>query len=172
MCIRDSDAAAGTVLGTGGDYLEHLVDGGSDSLYQAWYPEHGGNLLVRAGGSVSGDLIGQRGNNSRMTDAFGVLRNAQSSSTAIGNWLWRQGTGDVVNAKEATPTAWWINFGTYVAGHEGVLGEYGDQPALVGFTGMGTLGGGNLVFETGGDAGNLAVRGDICLLYTSPSPRD
>lgn len=36
----------------------------------------------------------------------------------------------------------------------------GDAPYLVGFTGFGTLGGGNLSMRTGGDAGNIAPRGD------------
>ncbi|WP_426737210.1 hypothetical protein, partial [Pseudomonas aeruginosa] len=52
------------------------------------------------------------------------------------------------------PTAWWVNFGSYVRGAEG------DAPYLVGFTGFGTLGGGNLSMRTGGDAGNIAPRGD------------
>lgn len=28
---------------------EALVDGGAQSLYQAWYPEQGGNLLLTVG---------------------------------------------------------------------------------------------------------------------------
>lgn len=44
-------------------------------------------------------------------------------------------------------TAWWINFGSYVnAGHD----------KMIGFTGFGTLGGGDLRVEVGGDAGILS----------------
>ena len=153
--------AAGNVLRSEGHYLEPLVDGGSQSLYRAWYPTQGGNVLVRAGGAVMGDLIGMRGNLTRQDDAFGVLDNPVSSSVAVGNWLWRQGTGSVVPGAEGVPTAWWINFGTYVAGDDRRLGAYKNHPSLVGFTGIGTLGGGNLVLESGGHAGLQSQRGDV-----------
>ncbi|MBB1603748.1 filamentous hemagglutinin family protein [Variovorax sp. UMC13] len=161
--------AEGNVLKSEGHYLEQLVDGGSQSLYQAWYPERGGNVLVRAGGAVTGDQIGLRGNLNRTDDAFGILDNPVSSSVAIGNWLWRQGTGSVVPGAEGVPTAWWINFGTYVAGDERRLGQYQNHPSLVGFTGIGTLGGGNLVFESAGNAGVLSQRGDVDRNYVPRS---
>lgn len=44
----------GSVLGSAGSAYEKWVNGGSESLYQAWYPQMGGNLTIGAGGSVSG----------------------------------------------------------------------------------------------------------------------
>lgn len=161
--------ADSTVLGKTGDYLEPLVNGGANSLYQAWYPEQGGNVLVRAGGAVMGDLIGVHGNLTRQDDLLGVMRNPSSGTSSVGNWLWRQGTGNVISGDEGVPTAWWINFGTYVPSHSGAYEKYADQPALIGFTGIGTLGGGNLVLEAGGDAGSLAVRGNVDLNYVPRS---
>ncbi|MFK5027053.1 hypothetical protein ACI39O_27085, partial [Klebsiella pneumoniae] len=53
-------------------------------------------------------------------------------------------------------TAWWINFGTVA------LPQPRDPDAtplaLVGFTGFGTLGGGNVTVLAGGDAGVLATQ--------------
>ncbi|MCK9917129.1 filamentous hemagglutinin family protein, partial [Microbacteriaceae bacterium K1510] len=83
-------AGGATVLGSVGSAYESLVKGPS-SLYQAWYPEQGGNLLVTAQGDITG-----------------------YTTTAVndrGKWLWRQG-GDI----SGLPTAWWVNFGTYTYG--------------------------------------------------------
>ncbi len=116
---------SGTVLGTSNS------TGASNSAaeaaiqdYQAYYPTHGGNVTLKA----QGDLV---------TDSVG---------SNVSNWLWWQGGGGVVDQ----PTAWWVNFGTYVAqsSNAGV-----DFPALTGFTGIGTLGGGNLTIKVGGNAG-------------------
>lgn len=154
----------GTVLRKEGKRFESLVDGGANSLYQAWYPENGGNVLLRAQGSVKGDLVG---NNSGRNDQGYTFYNTrqQIASTAVGSWLWRQGTGSVVSGSDGLPSAWWVNFGTYVAG--GADGSYtpydswlfANDPFLVGFTGVGTLGGGNLTVEAGADAGMLNQRG-------------
>ncbi len=144
-----------------------LIDGGTQSLYSAWYPEHGGNVLVRAGGNLVGDLIGA-GGEPRNTVSFGMMR-GQIGSVAIGNWLWRQGTGSVTPGSDGTPVAWWVNFGTYVPGSaDGSYlansnARYANAPFLAGFTGVGTLGGGNLVVEAGGDAGIQSARGDARL---------
>ncbi|MEI2417414.1 filamentous hemagglutinin family protein [Orrella sp. JC864] len=154
----------GTVLRPEGAPFEALVDGGTDSLYAAWYPEQGGNVLVRAQGDLKGDLVG---NNDARNDIGYTFANTrqQIASTTVGNWLWRQGTGSVEAGADAVPTAWWINFGTYVAGGaNGARDEYGswlfgNDPFLVGFTGVGTLGGGNLTVEAGGDAGMIDARG-------------
>jgi hypothetical protein len=97
-----------------GSPFESLVDGSSTSLYAAWYPEHGGNVLLRAGGDLKGDLIGNNGGVNDYGYTFANTRQ-QLASTAVGNWLWRQGTGSVEAGADAVPTAWWINFGTYVA---------------------------------------------------------
>lgn len=148
-----------TVLGADGAAYEPFVDGGAQSLYRAWYPEHGGNVLVRAQGDVRGDLIGRPGNQVR-TDAIGVIR-PMGASTDVGNWLWRQGTGSAVAGAEGVPTAWWINFGSYVPGPSTAYDLFGTVPFMTGFTGIGTLGGGNLVLEAGGDAGMLTRRMDL-----------
>ncbi|WP_390343082.1 filamentous hemagglutinin family protein [Variovorax boronicumulans] len=157
----------GTVLNGGYDIFEQFVD--SQSLYRAWYPDHGGNLRMRVQGDARGDTIGVRGNMRRTTDELGIFRK-QMPSAMLGNWLWRQGTGSVVPGAEGVPTAWWINFGSYVAGHEGTTYDLGGLwPYLVGFTGIGTLGGGNLVFETGGNAGMMEQMGDHSATYVARS---
>ncbi|MGA4636023.1 filamentous hemagglutinin family protein [Pseudomonas solani] len=130
-----------TVLGKNGGSYEALVDGGSNSLYRAWYPDHGGNLLLSVGGDLTGDILGSK------LMGSGGLDQPESSSTS--SWLWRQGGG--VNGE--VPTAWWINFGTYM--------PFNDNVAFTGFTGFGTLGGGNLDVRVGGDAGMLAARGTL-----------
>jgi hypothetical protein len=128
----------GTVLGADASAYEALTQG---SAYQAWYPEQGGNLRLNAGGQLRGDTLG------RMSETNGAVR-TQLASAAVGNWLWRQGMG---NGSDI-PTAWWINFGTFVA-------QPGGAPALAGFTGMGTLGGGNVDISAAGDAGLLGYTG-------------
>ncbi len=123
------------VLGLNAGVYESLVDGGANSLYRAWYPEQGGNLSLTVGGNLSGDI------------SSSVTGNPTSS---VGQWLWNQG-GD--NA-QSTPTAWWINFGTYTSNEAG-------NTFLTGFTGFGTLGGGDLDVRVAGDAGMLAARGMV-----------
>ncbi|SFQ74163.1 filamentous hemagglutinin family N-terminal domain-containing protein, partial [Variovorax sp. OK605] len=147
----------GMVLGGTGTEFEPFVDGGGKSLYRAWYPEHGGNVLLRAQGDVRGDLVGA--NVSTRPDAIGSLRST-GASVDVGNWLWRQGTGSAVAASEGVPTAWWTNFGSYVPGATDSYATFGTAPLMVGFIGIGTLGGGNLVLEAGGDAGMLTKRAD------------
>ncbi|WP_448130967.1 filamentous haemagglutinin family protein [Stenotrophomonas rhizophila] len=159
-----------SVLGDAGEVFEHLVDGGSQSLYQAWYPEAGGNLLLRAGGNISGDSIGRKGALTR-TETLGIATPRLSTSASVGNWLWRQGTGSVQTGAEGLPTAWWINFGTYVAAPDNANydNNFVNMPQLIGFTGFGTLGGGNLLLEAGGDAGMLQSRGDHGAAYITRS---
>ncbi|MDC8757971.1 filamentous haemagglutinin family protein [Janthinobacterium fluminis] len=142
-----------SVLGGYGGNFEHLVSG-AQSLYRAWYPEHGGNLLLRAQGAVKGDTLGDKAGG-RRAEAFGYLRDHLDSS-AIGSWLWRQGSGSTGGG---VPTAWWINFGTYVPSTDS-NNLYSGTPFLTGFTGIGTLGGGNLLLQAGGDAGMLESRAD------------
>jgi len=59
--------------------------------------------------------------------------------------LWRQGND--FSGSQAQATAWWINFGSYATQQPGRLAQ------MVGFTGFGTLGGGNLDVDVGGDMG-------------------
>ncbi len=147
-----------TVLGSGGSAYEPLVNDSAGSPYAAWYPDHGGNVLVRAGGSLTGDIVSQF-SLPRTEDA-----RAQSVAGNLGNWLWRQGTGDTAGV-DPIAASWWINFGTYVKEAGGANTGHPDRdiintlPMLVGFTGVGTLGGGNLTVDVGGNAGMLDRRG-------------
>lgn len=84
---RGATQSNGSVLGTAPAGFEALTKGAN---YQAYFPEHGGDLTVVAQGTLSADT--------RVGD------NDPSQ------WLWRQG-GELANQ----PAAWWINFGTYKA---------------------------------------------------------
>jgi filamentous hemagglutinin family protein len=160
---RSVDTGLGnTVLGPSGASMEPLVNGGARSLYQAWYPEHGGNLLLRAGGDISGDTQGRAVGVIR-EEPLGYATNRLSASSAVGNWLWRQGTGSVgaSEGEAAVPAAWWINFGTYAPSTtDSYYSKFALMPRLTGFTGFGTLGGGNLLMEAGANAGMVQARGD------------
>jgi len=123
------------VLGNAQGNNEQLVNGEPGSLYRAWYPDTGGNLLLKVGGDLTGNVTSP----SLIGAGRPVAVDLGQDSANVGNWLWRQGDGN------AQATAWWINFGSYVSS----LGA--DQ--MVGFTGFGTLGGGNLNVDVGGDAG-------------------
>nr|WP_313702498.1 filamentous hemagglutinin family protein [Achromobacter sp.] len=117
--------------------------------YQAWYPEAGGNLSLYTGGALRGDVWGQSvpgAYDGRVIDP----------SVGIGNWLWRQGTGSANGGD--TPTAWWVNFGSYARAPAAFKDN---TPLLVGFTGFGALGGGNVSVRVDGDAGNIESRGSV-----------
>ncbi|MBP5064868.1 filamentous hemagglutinin family protein [Pseudomonas chlororaphis] len=153
-----SRTANGSVLGSGAAAYEGLVSEASGSPYAAWYPDQGGNLLLRTGGTLTGDILSNyslpRNENAR----------AQLPSANLADWLWRQGSGDSQGVTPI-PTSWWINYGTYVPA-KGAVNSInpeneliGQMPILLGFTGIGTLGGGNLIVDVGSDAGMLARRG-------------
>ncbi|AOZ03705.1 hypothetical protein BKK81_32360 [Cupriavidus sp. USMAHM13] len=97
----------------------------------AWYPEHGGDLLLMAQQDVTG-RVQIADNNSRYVD-----------SDLSGNWLRRQGGG-----ASADPTAWWINFGSLTQ-----TASWKVDSSMTGFQGIGTLGGGNLTVIAGRNAG-------------------
>ena len=127
---RDGLASDGTINGnpTYNQLADTIANGGT---YQANYPQNGGNLFVAAQGDVTG---------------FTTFNNSNQASAMVGYWLWRQG-GAGINQQ----TAWWINFGTYtydVNTNSGVA-----APVLIGFTGIGTLGGGNVTIDAGRNAG-------------------
>ncbi|VVE01906.1 hemagglutinin [Pandoraea aquatica] len=146
-----------SVLGPDGGEFEKFVDGKAQSLYSAWYPEHGGNLFVRAQGDIRGDTIGMSDSYRRSNaTGFGDPRQVTDSGN-VGSWLWRQGSGSVIPTG-GVPTAWWVNFGTYTAGKQSGSDVFDTAPFLQGFTGLGTLGGGNVVLEAGGNAGMLESR--------------
>ncbi|SED34830.1 filamentous haemagglutinin family protein [Pseudomonas costantinii] len=160
-------AADGTVLGSAAKAYEALVDKSSTSPYAAWYPDGGGNLLLRTGGSLTGEVWTPFTNTPSVNDG-----RSQLNSANLGNWLWRQGTGNTAGVSPIA-TSWWINFGTYVQGTSGANSRFEDLtqinllPRLVGFTGVGTLGGGNLTLDLGSDGGMLARRGSADAL-TAP----
>ena len=132
----------GTLLGT--PELDTAFDPAT-AVYKAWYPDQGGNVTIAAGGNLIGDIYGQS-------------RRQTPSSVTTANWLWRQGTG-TTQGVDPVPTAWWINFGTYVASVESA-----DNPArlpdITGFTGIGALGGGNVAIRVEGEAGAITLRGN------------
>ncbi|UIP18682.1 filamentous hemagglutinin family protein [Achromobacter deleyi] len=140
---RGSHNGGNSVLGASGSAFEALAqpiaDGGA---YAAWYPENGGNLLLSARGDLTGNLLSSK------TNEYNSSRK-QRSASIVGNWLWRQGTGARSDGMAELPAAWWVNFGAYA------LPPRSDavEPYLVGFTGIGTLGGGNVDVRAGGDAG-------------------
>ncbi|MGK5036237.1 filamentous haemagglutinin family protein [Janthinobacterium sp. LB3P118] len=137
--------ADGKVLGNLDGAHERLVDGGAESIYRAWYPAQGGNVLLQVAGDLSGSLIDAAAASNQRP----VSKDGMADSVAVGNWLWRQGSGGVATGGAAQPTAWWINFGSYV-------GRDTLADTVLGFTGFGTLGGGNVRAEVAGDAGVLA----------------
>lgn len=111
------------------------------STYQAYYPTDGGDLSMHIQGNATGDLLGAD------------FLNAETPSDAVGNWLWTQG-GTAVGQQ----TAWWINFGTFVTPYAPSGISTQTTPQLVGFEGIGTLGGGNLTVTIGGNAGQTTHR--------------
>lgn len=133
----------GKVLANAGGN-EKLVNGEPGSLYRAWYPDTGGNLLLKVGGNLTGNITSEANNGVGRP----VPTDRGQDSANVGNWLWRQGNG--LSGSQAQATAWWINFGSYVPGM-----TYPSADQMVGFTGFGTLGGGNLNVDVGGDAGIL-----------------
>ena len=65
---------------------------------------------------------------------------------------------------EPVPTSWWVNFGTYT----NVSAAAGASPRMVGFTGFGTLGGGDLTLEAGRNAGVRDPMGDALGSLSAP----
>ncbi len=134
--------ADGTVLGA--EFSDPATPSsyyaGAIGDYQAWYPEQGGDLSVTVQGNLQGYALNGsvQGNNQRSSDPA--------------NWLWRQGGSEIGQS-----TAWWINFGTYVSRAPNDFSS--PQPTLVGFSGFGALGGGNVTLNIGGDAGVLTDLG-------------
>ncbi|WP_210302435.1 filamentous haemagglutinin family protein [Rhodoblastus sphagnicola] len=136
--LARSVTADGTLLGSANaDYATAAL-----ASYQAWYPDHGGNVLIAAGGDLIGDIYGQS-------------YRASPSSVLTGNWLWRQGSGTAA-VDDTIETSWWINFGAYVPKKTNSTNY--DIPDLVGFTGIGALGGGNITIRVGGNAGAITQR--------------
>ena len=140
--------ASGKVLADPTGAIEKFVDGGPDSLARAWYPTDGGNLTIKVDGDLTGEILTPSVYANQRPDPL----DSGYDSAAAGNWLWRQGTGGALGGGDDQATAWWINFGSYVSRGDGISADQ-----LVGFTGLGTLGGGDLNVEVGGDAGILST---------------
>nr|WP_314535311.1 filamentous hemagglutinin family protein [uncultured Pseudomonas sp.] len=139
--LKRAKGSNGKVLGNAGGN-EKWVNGETGSLYRAWYPDTGGNVLVKVGGNLTGNITSP----AQSGVARPVPVDLGQDSANVGNWLWRQGND--LGGSQAQATAWWINFGSYVANVRS------DQ--MVGFTGFGTLGGGNLTVDVGGNAGIIS----------------
>lgn len=113
-----------TVLGS--DYSAYEATLNAQRMY---FTEGGGDLLLTAQGDVRG-----------FTE---IDLNLGRSTDDIGRWLWRQGGSELGQS-----TAWGINFGQYR------FDAVTFSPQLVGFNGIGTLGGGDVTVIAGGDAGS------------------
>ncbi|KAF0806097.1 Filamentous hemagglutinin family outer membrane protein [Alcanivorax sp. S71-1-4] len=148
----------GSSLGAMQGYPDYDV---AQAAWQAWYPDQGGNLLVSAGRNILGDSLGALAT-SGVPDA---TRTAQVSSVGVGNWLWRQGTGNSTDI-DPVDTSWWINFGSYIQ-------PTGSDKSLrmTGFTGFGALGGGNVRIQAAGDAGIVSGRGEGMRFTTQRAER-
>ncbi|WP_030131573.1 filamentous hemagglutinin family protein [Pseudomonas sp. QTF5] len=138
--------AEGKVLNDDTGENEQFVDGGVNSVYRAWYPDSGGNLTLKVGGNLTGNAMDV----SSVSYGRPNLLDSGYDTVNVGNWLWRQGNGSVATGTGAQPSAWWINFGSYTAAQDPVNADL-----MVGFTGFGTLGGGDLNVQVAGDAGVL-----------------
>ncbi|MDH2379981.1 filamentous haemagglutinin family protein [Bradyrhizobium sp. CER78] len=92
-----------------------------------YYPEHGGDFLLVTQGDVKGTL--------------------RLGSTEIGSWLWRQGGSEI-----GQRTAWGINFGSYTV--DQIRDPSILSLGLSAFSGLGTLGGGNVTVQAGGTMGD------------------
>ncbi|NEV02616.1 hypothetical protein FNJ47_44810, partial [Bradyrhizobium sp. UFLA 03-164] len=103
---------------------------GSQRMY---YPERGGDFLLVAQGDVSGTLT--------------------KGTNQIGSWLWRQGGSEI-----GQRTAWGINFGSYT--FDQIRDPSILSLGLSAFSGLGTLGGGNVTLQAGGTIGG-AGRGVV-----------
>ncbi|WP_454621030.1 filamentous haemagglutinin family protein [Bradyrhizobium cenepequi] len=130
----------GTVLGAANDGSVK-PDGSKEPNYEAtlgsqrmYYTEHGGDVLLAAQGDVKGTLT--------------------TRADEVGSWLWRQGGSEI-----GQRTAWGINFGSYT--YDPVRDPSGLNLELSAFSGVGTLGGGNVTVQAGGTLGGDAGRGVV-----------
>jgi hypothetical protein len=127
-------SSAPILAGDGGNpyNLPGTVSGGG---VQVWYPEHGGDVLISAQQDVTGNI--------QLAD--NALRYIDSNITS--NWLWRQGGAGFTT----DPTAWGVSFGSMTS-----VDPNNPAPELIGFQGIGTLGGGNLTLIAGRNAGVMS----------------
>ncbi len=140
------------ILSPDGSNPYDLIGETTGGAAHAWYPEHGGDLLLSAQQDVMG-YIQMADNSVRWVD-----------SDRIGNWFGSQGGGGL----SPDPTAWWVNFGSWAKTQ-----QYASAYSLVGFQGVGTLGGGNLTVIAGRNAGatngantNISTGLDLAVVST------
>ena len=90
---------AGKVTNDPSQGFEPYVNGGAQSVYRAWYPDGGGNLTVRAGANLIGDvmLASPASYGRPVTSSIGY------NSDTPGNWLWRQGSGSAAIGQAQPP---------------------------------------------------------------------
>lgn len=134
---------SGTALGFGYEGYEATLD-----PQRMYFTSGGGDLLLSAQGDVRGFYQSNNGSTGLATDD-------------VGRWLWRQG-GDELGQL----TAWGVNFGQYR--YNALTG----LPEFAGFSGIGTLGGGDVTVIAGGDAGSTANLDDVStagVAYTNDS---
>ena len=156
---RDAVYQMGDVFGVDSPYLDAW------NLWSAWYPDLGGNLTISAGRDVIGDSWGEGAQNATL---YPDNQTARFASASLGNWLWRQGTGDTVGV-DPVATSWWINFGAYANDLPGNTLSSGNR--IVGFTGFGALGGGNVSITAGRHAGIVDPRGGGLATTFGPGDR-
>ncbi|MFH0301048.1 filamentous hemagglutinin family protein [Bradyrhizobium sp. 31Argb] len=94
-----------------------------------YFTENGGDLTIATGRNLTGSLW------------VDDVSSAGQNNYSVGNWLVRQGDA-------TTPAAWGIRFGAYGGPNANLF---------YGFSGFGTLGGGNLAVDVGGNAGALVA---------------
>ncbi|MDM8358143.1 filamentous haemagglutinin family protein [Pandoraea communis] len=130
--VYTAGTSSAPILAADGSNPYNLPSAGSGGGVQVWYPEHGGDVLISAQQDVTGN-IQMADNSQRFVD-----------SNLTSNWLWRQGGAGLTT----DPTAWGINFGSTA-----VLDSNNHTSGIIGFQGIGTLGGGNLTLMAGRNAG-------------------
>ena len=123
------------------------------AAWRAWYPDRGGNLTVAAGRDIQGDVWGTSSEVGLVKPDGKTNRRADYDSSSVSNWLWRQGNPGTGGA-DSTLTSWWINFGAYTRTR-----DFTEGARMVGFTGFGALGGGNIAIEAGRNAGIITGKG-------------
>ncbi|UGA45824.1 filamentous hemagglutinin family protein [Bradyrhizobium quebecense] len=140
--IRETGTAANDPYNVGrGTLADGSLLGSANANYEPtlgsqrmYYPEHGGDFLLVAQGDVKGTLA--------------------KPTTEIGSWLWRQGGSEI-----GQRTAWGINFGSYT--YDQIRDASILSLGLSAFSGLGTLGGGNVTLQAGGTLGGDTGRGVV-----------
>ncbi len=129
--VYTAGTQSASILAPDGSNPYDLVSRSSGGNSSAWYPEHGGDVVISAQQDVTGYI----------QIAHNPARYVDSDLTS--NWLFLQGGG-----ASSDPAAWYINFGSSAKTDQSSAGTQ-----VIGFQGIGTLGGGNLTVIAGRNAG-------------------